>query len=125
MKTNKKQISKTRQELFDNTINYFNIDNLSYSFGSCFYRKNEKACAIGREIKDELAFKLDNFSGGYGVCDVFNLLPKRLQKMGIEFLSSIQDLHDNTNNWTSDGLSETGKNSAQEIAEEFNLKFKR
>ena len=63
-------------------------------------------CAIGRKISKRLAKKLDNSIGlggddGASVSSdsIFELLPQKLQKLGQDFLSDIQDFHDDKNNW--------------------------
>ena len=119
------QKSTTRQELLDNTIKFYNLNNRCVTGLGCRYRYNNKACAIGREISDELANRLDNefISAQCSNNDVFKLLPIRLQKMGSNFLNDIQILHDNAYNWTKKGLSENGKSVVKGICYEYNLNY--
>ena len=125
------QKSKNRQELFDNTINHFNSENRGVSnTGGCRYRGEEgTACAIGREISDKLAEKLDkgiskSFGLTYIVEDdlVFNCLPTRLKKMGKDFLYSLQLFHDDNTNWCLNGLSGRGIDTAKKIATNYKLR---
>ena len=120
------QKSNNRQELFDNTINHFNSENRCVDKAACKYRLNEKGCAIGREISDKLANELDESNCGdtsVSECEIFNKLPKRLQRMGRNFLTDIQRFHDNATDWDENGLSQSGKKNAKEIAKKFNLNF--
>jgi len=102
--------SKTRQALLDNTVNHFNTDNLcTNDAGLCVYRNHDNSlgCAIGREISDELALSFDRRNSYPSVRGVFTELPKRLKDMGLEFLCSIQRLHDDEKNWTRDWFTRT------------------
>lgn len=119
------QKSNNRQELFDNTIKFFNLNNRSHGNGDnrCKYRgANNTACAIGREIPDKLAKELDRkIKTTVKVDSVFEKLPKRLQKMGKDFLNDIQRLHDSQHCWTETGLSSDGVRDAVNIASFYKL----
>lgn len=122
------QESKTRQELFDNTINHFNSSNRAIAedengFIGCKYRtKDGRACAIGREIPTTLARKFDKTDDTAVDNDyIFDKLPQRLQDMGQYFLLEMQALHDNGDNWNVDGLTEYGLTVAKEIASRHDL----
>lgn len=121
------QRSETRQELLDNTVNYFNSKNRAYDRGrdACKYRvKHGVGCAIGREISSKLARELD-CGGAEGTAvnnkRVFSELPKRLQNMGKAFLSRIQRLHDGEDCWNDDGISKYGLDRVSEICNNFEL----
>ena len=115
------QISNNKEEFFLNTINHFNLNNRSIKDGVCAYRgSNGNACAIGREIPDDIALKYENKHVGVFI----HKLPPRLQKMGVDFLRHMQMLHDNRNNWNRGGLSEEGKNHANQIIIDHNLNLK-
>ena len=120
-----KQCSKNRQELFDNTILFFNKNNrgLQESMGCSYSGANDTACAIGREITRELALELDNYDGVTAIREpnIFNKLPVRLKRMGQGFLTIIQELHDQERNWNDDGLTLVGREHARLIAEKYKL----
>ena len=100
-------------------------------------------CAIGCQVKKSLAKTLDNHGalafdenddeGSYS--EVFYCLPKRLQKMGHEFLSLIQSTHDEQTNYINsetaekgkDGLiwNARGKKEINNIISKFDLKIKK
>jgi hypothetical protein len=126
------QKSKNRQELFNNTITHFNSNNRAMNkSGSCRYRNGEgRGCAIGREISDKLASRLDKgvHEGAIGLTHivlhklVFDSLPTRLKNMGGEFLYSLQLLHDESTNWCPSGLSPRGVVASKRIAKSYNLR---
>lgn len=115
----KKQTSRTRRQLLNNTIKYYNSNNRAETTtGVCTYISNDgKMCAIGREVGERKASYLKNQLFGAGVYDddVFKALPKRLQDMGTYFLQDIQDLHDRKENWNKNGLSEKGAKQVEYI----------
>ncbi len=119
------QISNTREELLENTINHFNRGNRGVDDrGKCTYinRRTEGRCAIGRELTEELAIKVTNYSNcSVSSNQVYNKLPERLKEMGDYFLRRIQSLHDNEFNWDVDGLSEIGYSGARDIIKIYNL----
>ena len=119
------QKSRTRQELLDNTVRHFNSTNRSIKDGTlndCMYRSGDGCgCAIGREISDDLAKKLNNVS--FGIVDnIFDKLPLRLKNLGVNFLREIQFLHDLSWHWNEVGLSNIGRENVDRICEKFQLK---
>ena len=125
----KRKVSKNRQELLDNTINYFNSENRGVVSNNekdsmCFYYsdKTTKRCAIGIEVRKKTAITLQKNNAPIDYPPNFNLLPKRLQNMGKYFLRDIQSLHDNHKNWTKTGLSLQGKEIVEDIKTHYNLK---
>jgi hypothetical protein len=105
------QESHTRQELLDNTVNHYNLKNrCTNDLDDCYYRYQGNACAIGRELPDELANHLERNHAGHTVTDdeIFDQLPKRLQDMGKPFLSNVQSLHDGSFFWNENGLNKKG-----------------
>ena len=90
--------SQTREELFLKLVNR-KEPRAQGNKGICVYSHNVNGgCAIGCDIRQSLALKLDSFELGHdtGVNnpDVFNSLPNRLRKMGQMFLADLQHLHD-------------------------------
>ena len=125
----KRKVSKNRQELLENTINYFNSKNRGIELSNkenslCFYYsdKTTKRCAIGIEVKKKTAMALQEKNKPIDCSSSFGLLPKRLQNMGKYFLRSIQELHDNHENWTKTELSLQGKEVVKDIKKHYNLK---
>lgn len=120
------QKSTTQQELLDNTINHFNINNRATTEkGHSMYRCNNIGCAIGREISNKLAKSLQSEIFSFPVVqdEVFYKLPKRLQKLDRIFLMWIQVLHDSKENWNEEGLSAIGISKVKAICIKYNLKF--
>lgn len=119
----KARLNMTKQEFFDDTIKHFNSNNRGTdSFGGCSY---EVGCAIGRHIKDkELCQRLDEQADS-SVTYIFDMLPFELQELGVEFLVSMQSLHDDPSFWDEEGLSAFGEMRAKEIAKEYGLTFKK
>ncbi len=68
------------------------------NFGTCQYKPSDtsEGCAIGRLIPLKLAESLPQ-GDGVNRDVVFNKLPKRIQKLGVNFLSALQSLHDGSN----------------------------
>lgn len=99
-------------KVLNDTANYFNLNNRSViEVGRCKYHIDGKqGCAIGRLIEDiELKKELDLLPNT-GVNDntVFNKLPDNIKELGQPFLTDLQRLHDNVNNWDEKGLSVGG-----------------
>lgn len=124
----RRKVSKTRQELLDNTINHFNIENRGIKPDCdatvCLYYcyANNKRCAIGIEVNKKTAIALQKENKPVSYTYSFNLLPKRLRNMGRSFLESIQNLHDKSENWTKEGLSLKGKIFVEDIKTTYKLK---
>lgn len=119
--------SKTRQELLNNTVAFYNLDNRAVDeCGGCqYYTEDGNRCAIGRELSVEDAMELENKYGGSAVTSnqVYSALPQRLKDMGSIFLNSIQSLHDDEGYWSLDGISEDGVAKVQRICSKFDLEL--
>lgn len=63
--------------------------------GTCQYKPSptSEGCAIGRLLPLALAESLPQREG-VNTDVVFNKLPKRIQKLGVEFLTKLQSCHD-------------------------------
>jgi len=111
--------SKTKLELLNNTAARYNINTRAVNVKGCcsYITEDGKKCAIGAEVRNPS--KLVN--GGVLNDYVFSALPKRLQKMGLDFLSDIQSLHDKPINWNERGLSEKGSDRFEQIKSAYNL----
>lgn len=111
--------SKTRQELFDNTIKHFNLANRGEKDGGCVYYNGVNSCAIGIELSKKDCIEFQDISVGV----IFSELPKRLQNMNSAFLEDIQYLHDSEANFNKEGLSSRGIRAAVAIADNYGLKY--
>lgn len=125
------QTIKERQLAFlEETANHYNKDNRSSDKTGCYYSPKTKGlvgksqgCAIGRKLSEELAVELDKKCLNHGVNSqkVFNLLPKEVQELGMDFLVIIQTLHDVDYNWDENGLTGTGESNVKKIKDDFEL----
>ncbi len=121
------KIRQLRLDFLEETINHYNINNRCVTkTDTCLYspiKNKSKGCAIGRHIRDKkLCKKLDKFGileNSVNNDEVFDLLPKKLQRLGQSFLIEIQNLHDYTPNWNETGLSEQGKIAVKRIKKLF------
>ncbi len=119
-----KSIKQIRLAFLEETVAHYNFHNRGWSKNDngngCVYSPVadiSEGCAIGRHIKDkELCARLDTPEfGGVNLDKTFDALPKKLQKLGQEFLKKIQELHDVSTNWNDKGLSEQGKDIVKYI----------
>lgn len=125
----KRIISRTRQELLDNTIKRYaqtpKKRATNYHGGCDYLTKDGRRCAIGAELTELQAKKLEQKGGEigeYGITSLFEYIPKRLKIMGLNFLLDIQGLHDTHEYWDSEGLTEEGQSRINYIKEYYNLK---
>jgi hypothetical protein len=112
----KKTIQEKRLALLEDTCQHFNSTNRSTKSDTngCYYQpqhENTQGCAIGRLIKSKkLRILLDGNQFEDTTVDyVFDYLPKNLQIYGMEFLLSLQKLHDDASLWNKNGLNKEGK----------------
>jgi hypothetical protein len=116
------ETSKLQLAFLEDTIKHFNSTNRGLKTSGGYKCSYYAGCAIGRHLTKELCIRLDNF-GFSAVHDkaIFDLLPQELQALGIKFLSMVQDLHDNENNWDEKGLTTQGLEVANDIKKYFGL----
>jgi hypothetical protein len=104
--------------VLDNTAEFFNSDNRSFYHGTgdcAFFDDNGNRCALGRLTTIEKAKELEysNLLEDSKPITLECLLKKHLVPpfdiLPFEFLDTLRDLHDDSNNWNSEGLSEAGK----------------
>lgn len=117
-------ITERRAKLLAETIAYFNLNTrcISDVNRDCVYAPTEKSegCAVGRLIPDKnLCIELDKLSLTVANERVYRHLSSDVQELGIEFLRALQRLHDNVENWTLNGLSESGKAIVETITENY------
>lgn len=117
----------TELELLNDTIAYYSVDPVNrrcYNSinGACAYSPKtinkvglSNGCAIGRHLRPEVQKRFDTTSQlstiGRIISDDENkkLLPEWMQKMNVDFLTDIQNLHDLDIYWDENGLTESGK----------------
>lgn len=121
-----KSIKEKQLAFLGETANYYNSKNRAMAKEGenlCLYtpiKGRSKGCAIGRHIKDKkLCAKLDTM-GVVTEKKVFKKLPKKLKKLGQDFLDAIQLLHDYRENWSKTGLSAKGKSLVKRITKQIN-----
>lgn len=128
---------KEKQLAFLNeTIAHYNSKNRCVDLKlGCVYAPTQTSagCAIGRHLPLELAQGFDQLAKdnqgcpdgiGWGVSAdrIYSKLPESLKELGMTFLARMQSLHDNENNWDSDGLNAPyGKQNVAEIVRDFEL----
>lgn len=119
-----KATEEEMNQFLDDTIKYYseNVKRRCKSEKGCFYDaatigkdKVSAGCAIGRWMTDAQKKKADK--GGQCPVDELpsDLVPKSLRKYHMEFLVSVQLLHDNDNNWHMSGLSDEGHSNVGTI----------
>jgi hypothetical protein len=111
-----KSIESRRLEILEwekanrNSKNRAVADNVDSNYcPRCIY-SGEIGCAVGRLIEDKsLCERMDlceeNRVSSFSIGE---LLPLEIQELGMNFLSQLQDLHDESSNWNESGLSEVG-----------------
>lgn len=113
-----KYIPLSKEEMLRETISNFNSLNRSVDDKL----KYQSGCVIGRYLDDDTCKILDGLSHTR-VGDVFNMLPSGLKVHGVRFLSMVQVLHDNHDNWLTTGLSTHGVDWVKRIINEFDLDY--
>ncbi len=107
----------------------------SKSLKGCFYNPQPNkpksiGCAISMYISSKNAIYLDDhcgsidsaFDGGYtDNLTLHSKLPKWIQKMDVNFLSEIQNLHDDNVYWTNKTISKESKQKVKKIIKQFQL----
>ena len=122
----KSELQIKQLAFLEETCQHYNNTNRNYSsdLQSCMYAPvsdKSEGCAISRKIADkELCKELDTLGGVSRDC-VFELLPSELKDLEQEFLTQIQVLHDGSQFWVKNGLSERGLEKKQEIIDRFDL----
>lgn len=125
-KTTIPKLPKTRQELLDNVVGYYNSERRANDGASCSYHtKDGRRCAVGISVTLRQAKILQENYRGCTVWkdDVFDALPERLKDMGKDFLYAVQKLHDGDPFWDKNGLTEEGKKKVKKICDEWVLNF--
>lgn len=118
---------KTKLEIIDETVNFYNLSNRAMSGLGCFYHtQNGKQCAVGRCLKDSDAFQemigkeymyssqsIDDLSDSGLTLDDF--LKDEYKGHDIEFWKGLQLLHDSEIFWNNEGLSHWGVDEVKRL----------
>jgi hypothetical protein len=112
-------------EVLEDTINYYSVDpvNRRSSFNNeSFYYKNGNSCAVGRYIIDVKNFiKINEIYNTDPVKSLFesfgfDILKNEVSDLvDIKFWNLIQSLHDTSDYWNDNGLSELGLEKKENI----------
>lgn len=122
----------TELELLEDTIKYYseNTERRCSSDDGCYYspitigkEDVSKGCAIGRHLDKDFALEIDK---DYDELNIKSLMkskfignedkfPDWMIKMKLDFLVSLQDLHDNNLYWDEKGLTQEGFEYVKEI----------
>ena len=122
------EIKERRLALIEDTMNHFNTTNRAikkniHGGNMCTYAPVDgvsSGCAIGRLITDKaLCFEMDEFDTSVDDDKIIARLPSEVKKLGISFLSKLQQLHDQEKYWNSLGLSVQGVVYADNLKDEF------
>lgn len=112
-------LQQRQLDFLNDTIKFYGEDpsRRAATPNGCKYRtEDNKGCAIGRHLNDELAKKLDNATGpAVFKKEIFDSLPENLRALTQEFLIVIQQLHDSRRNWGTTGLSDIGEKEVTHI----------
>ena len=122
-------MKRTKQnyiDLLDETVNYYKSDPsnraISYS-GACMYYMNGKMCAVGRCLIDPKNIeKISSKEKDSSSIKTLLTSNKKIKKLNakdklfkpkytdfnLHFWEDLQDLHDDSNNWTENTLSHEG-----------------
>jgi hypothetical protein len=120
----------TKKELLQSTIDYYSedVNRRCEVDGDCSYSPQKagkadisKGCAIGRFMTKAQQKEADAQAMPSVASLAKNLIPKSLRSFDVEFLKSIQHLHDIGRFWDEKGLSAEGIERAKRIEIKFGL----
>jgi len=132
-----KTIEQQRLEFLNDMVAYYSFDSQNRrcisAYGQCRYNpktlalEKSEGCAIGRKLSKEVSNEMDDIGedsidefmlGGYFREKLSSKAIEeldKLEKLGVDFLGSIQTLHDIDRYWSHHGLSEEGIKKVKEI----------
>lgn len=131
MSTTKEIVVKTKEEIIDETVKYYNNNPRARTDHSCYYLTDDnRMCAFGRCMLDEkrkkLEMKVCSIEGMYrdlGISsknfDFDSVLKPEYRGHSLSFWIDIQDIHDYSNFWYNGKLSEVGKSRVKELKEHY------
>lgn len=123
----------TERELLVSTVQFYTKFNRAIKDGACVYLNEDtnRCCAIGRYLVSDACIVYDNDEvnnlSNTAIDTIFDndrlkkLAPKWMQDVNIEYLTNIQQLHDEDSNWTDIGISDRGKETVNNICFKYKL----
>jgi hypothetical protein len=116
-------VIEKRREILEDTINFYNNNPVAINdVGCCYYQMpgTNIRCAVGRLlIKDDLT-SVNTITINCLYEDYSYLFPPAVLECGLDFLSSLQKLHDYPQHWIKNkGITKEGEEYANFIKEKF------
>jgi len=101
-------LSKTKEELLTRLINRKQPQAMRIEPDVCTYdHEVNGGCAIGGEVSKKKALELEDIGSGIVDDKIYRALPRRLKKMGRDFLQQVQSLHDSNATWEQERIGES------------------
>lgn len=123
-------MKKRMKAYLDDVANFYNSGNRATDEnGTCIYDSTyvSPGCAIGKELTDkELNIRvfeepIRNIDCTVDLLYNEEVLPKWMMDFDVEFLLSLQNLHDDEKYWNEEGLSNVGMFKYNNVCENFDL----
>ena len=124
MKNTNAELNQKKLDFLEDTVKYYSEDTTRRSYcegeGRCYYKLVEgdtvKKCAVGRFLIDKFYLKeVEGKNTKVLFRDLPNALPPILVELGYNFLSYVQNLHDEGSNWSSKGLNRIGEDRVETL----------
>ena len=101
-------LSKTKEELLTRLINRKQPQAMRIEVDVCTYdHEVNGGCAIGGEVSKKKALELEDIGSGIVDDKIYRALPRRLKKMGRDFLQQVQSLHNSNATWEQERIGES------------------
>ena len=120
-----KTIKQQRLDFLNETVAYYSADTSRRAMSAnkdCYYYQADTGnkCAIGRHINFQ-DYKNNEIEHGVPVAYyiVFALLPESVRRLGKDFLSKVQILHDGDDYWYFNSLSDKGKQKVNSLIDSY------
>jgi hypothetical protein len=115
----------TKEEIVIETVLYYNKDpnkRIAYENGDCCYISNSgQKCAVGRCAIDPSSFEQGSiYEQDLSSKELDKKLKSQYRGHDLYFWSSLQGLHDDTENWNS-GLNRISARGVQYVQDTFNI----
>tara|TARA_R110000822_G_scaffold27129_1_gene81255 strand:+ start:572 stop:976 length:405 start_codon:yes stop_codon:yes gene_type:complete len=103
-------LPETREELVQILIDRKQPMSLVEKDCCSYLHSSNGGCAIGVAVTKSTAIKLEITNSCITYKSMLKILPKRLSSMGSDFLSDVQEIHDNEDNWWNYCTAKIGEN---------------